>query len=145
MEQPAKWRQRLYIGGGAMMVAGACSFAFMLNYSVACWVFAAGAAAFVWMQSSQGRADDSPAVVRLRKILGFAGFMFILTAVLMVDRELNFIYRVMEHLLGGPAYVHYVNYVYGKWVLTLLIGAILEMYAVTRISSELGKKGRNDG
>ena len=37
-------------------------------------------------------------------------------------------------------YTTYLEYVYNKWVLLLLVAAILEMYTMHRISSELKKE-----
>ena len=41
---------------------------------------------------------------------------------------------------GGTGYMDYIQYVYNKWVLLLLIAALLEIYTTHRIGNELKKE-----
>ena len=40
----------------------------------------------------------------------------------------------------GLSQIDYITYIYNKWVLTLLIAAILQLYSTHRIDSELAKE-----
>jgi hypothetical protein len=60
-------------------------------------------------------------------------FMFLLSAVLMIASTGNFL---------GLDHITYINYVYNKWVVTLLIAAILQLYSVHRINQELAKEAK---
>jgi len=42
----------------------------------------------------------------------------------------------------GMDYITYIEYVYNKWVITLLIAAILQLYSTHRISQELDKEAK---
>ena len=54
--------------------------------------------------------------------------------VLMVDTTYQFLASLFNN------YLDYFNYIYNKWVLLLLIAAILELYSSHRISTELKKE-----
>jgi hypothetical protein len=43
----------------------------------------------------------------------------------------------------GLSQIDYITYIYNKWVLTLLIAAILQLYATHRIDSELAKEAKS--
>ena len=62
------------------MVIGAGCFSLMFHQEVACWVFAAGALMFVAMQAEQRYDGPDITIRRLRRILLFAGFLFLLSA-----------------------------------------------------------------
>jgi len=40
------------------------------------------------------------------------------------------------------SHISYLQYVYNKWVVTLLIAAILQLYTTHRISQELEKEAK---
>ena len=63
-----------------------------------------------------------------------ADIFFVLAGILMVDNA----YRFMQQVFTN--YIVYFQYVFNKWVLLLLIAAILEIYTMHRISSELSKE-----
>ena len=52
----------------------------------------------------------------------------------MVDTTYQFLASLFNN------YLDYFNYIYNKWVLLLLIAAILELYSSHRISTELKKE-----
>jgi len=60
--------------------------------------------------------------------------LFILSGILMIDSH----YMLLKPLFSS--YTDYIQYVYNKWIMTLLIAAILEIYTVHRLSSELEKE-----
>ena len=61
-----------------------------------------------------------------------------LSAILMVDSAYGFL--PLSKNVSGSGYLNYIQYVYNKWVLLLLIAAILELYSTHRIASELKKE-----
>lgn len=115
------------------MVVSAGCYVFQFQQKVFCWLFALGAAAFTIMQSMQIYEGNNPTIKRLRRIMALADIFFVLSAILMIDSSYNFLMRLFND------YFSYIQYVYNKWVITLLIAAVLEMYSTHRISSELSK------
>lgn len=129
----------LFLAGGALMVAGAGCFAFLYQQKVACWIYLVGAVLFALMQVSETYAGANITVKRLKRIMTFADIMFVFSGLLMVDSA----YMLMRDAFSDIT--TYLNTIYNKWVLLLLVAAILEMYTMHRISSELKKEdtGRN--
>jgi hypothetical protein len=67
--------------------------------------------------------------------------MFIVAAILMVDTAYGFLMPLFaDGKTSGTVYITYIELVYNKWVLPLLIAAILEVYTVHRLDSELKKE-----
>lgn len=116
------------------MVLGAGCFAFMWMQQIACWVYMIGACCFGGMQMIQTYDGESMAVRRLKKIMTLADLFFILSGMLMVEDT----YRLLQPLF--TSYVTYIELVFNKWVLLLLIAAVLELYTMHRISAELKKE-----
>lgn len=137
MKQLNKIQSAVFLAGGVLMVAGAGCYAFMFMQGVACWIYLVGAVMFAVMQVSQAYEGDNFAVKRLKKIMTMADIFFVLSGVLMVDSAHLFLKDAFSD------YTTYINYIYNKWVVLLLVAAILEMYSMHRISSELRKD--NDG
>ena len=121
------------------MVIGAGCFAFGFIYpallQVVCWVFLLGAILFSLMQNLQAYEGRNLAVRRLKSIQQFAGLFFILTGISMIDT----VYQIFRPLFSDL--VSYFTYIYNKWVLLLLVAAVLELYTTHRIASELKKEG----
>lgn len=113
-----------------MVISVAC-FVFMWQQKVVSLVFLLGSVMFAVMQIMQSYDGDSITVKRLKKIMTVADLFFILSGMLMVDTA----WQVLRPLFGNE--IDYFNYVYNKWVMLLLAGAILEMYTMHRIGSEL--------
>jgi hypothetical protein len=61
-------------------------------------------------------------------------FLFLLSALLMFASMGN---------VFGLSQIDYITYIYNKWVLTLLIAAILQLYATHRIDNELAKEAKS--
>ena len=116
----------LFLVGGILMVLGAGCFAFMYAREVACWIYLVGALLFAWMQVSEIYEGNNPTIKRLKRIMTLADILFVFSGLLMVDTFTN--------------YTTYIEVVYNKWVLLLLVAAILEMYTMHRISSCLKKE-----
>lgn len=119
------------------MVIGAGCYAFIYAQQVVCWVYLAGALLFASMQVSETYEGNNQAVKRLKRIMTFADIFFVLSGLLMVDSAYMFMRDSFTDI------VSYYNLVYNKWVLLLLVAAILEMYTMHRISAELKKEEKN--
>ena len=119
----------IYLIGALLMVIGAGTS--ILAWKAAPYVFAVGAIAFVSMQFLQRYEGANMVIRRLRRIQLFSDVFFLLSAALMIANTSNFL---------GLDYFTYIEYVYNKWVITLLIAAILQLYSTHRISHELEKE-----
>lgn len=126
--------------GACLMVAGAGLYVFGVQ-AVAPWLFAAGAVAFVSMQLQQAYDGRNITVRRLRRIMITGDMFFLLSAVLMIENSYHFLLPLfLKYLENG--YYQYVTYVHNNWVVTLLVAAMVEIYATHRISNELDKEAK---
>ena len=126
MKQLSRTQNIIFLVGGVLMVVGAGCFAFMWQQEVMCWIYLAGAVMFATMQMMQTYEG--------KKIMTTADIFFVLSGILMVDNA----YRFMQQVFTN--YVAYFQYVFNKWVLLLLVAAVLEIYTMHRISAELSKE-----
>ena len=145
MKQLNKIQSALLLLGGVLMVVGACSFVLKQIYpwlvETTSWVFLLGTVLFSVIQSMQTYEGNDPTIKRLKRIQSIADIFFILSGMLMVDT----VYHVLVSLFDSnmsAGYYTYIEYVYNKWVVLLLIAAILEVYTTHRLDSEL-KKTKN--
>ena len=134
MKQLSRTHNIIFLVGGVLMVVGAGCFAFMWQQEVMCWIYLAGAVMFATMQMMQTYEGNNITVRRLKKIRTTADIFFVLSGILMVDNA----YRFMQQVFTN--YVAYFQYVFNKWVLLLLVAAVLEIYTMHRISAELSKE-----
>ena len=134
MKQLSRTQNIIFLVGGVLMVVGAGCFAFMWQQEVMCWIYLAGAVMFATMQMMQTYEGNNITVRRLKKIMTTADIFFVLSGILMVYNA----YRVMQQVFTN--YVAYFQYVFNKWVLLLLVAAVLEIYTMHRISAELSKE-----
>mgnify|MGYP003181910412 FL=1 len=134
MKQLSRTQNIIFLVGGVLMVVGAGCFAFMWQQEVMCWIYLAGAVMFATMQMMQTYEGNNITVRRLKKIMTMADIFFVLSGILMVDNA----YRFMQQVFTN--YVAYFQYVFNKWVLLLLVAAVLEIYTMHRISAELSKE-----
>ena len=111
------------------MVAGAG--VNLLGWSGAPYLFAVGALSFASMQMLQRYEGRSVVIRRLRRIMLLSDVMFLVSAVLMFASQGNVFH--LDHIT-------YLQYVYNKWVVTLLIAAVLQLYTTHRIDHELEKE-----
>ena len=116
------------------MVISAGCFVFFWHRELMCWIFLLGAVLFTLVQAQQTYQGDDLALKRLKRIQSMAGLCFIIGGMLMADTAYGF-FRPLFH-----NYIDYVTYVYNKWVVFLLIGAVIEVYTVHRIDYLLSKK-----
>lgn len=141
MKKMNKWQSATYLLGGLLMVIGAGCYCFLLWQQAMCWLFLIGACMFAIMQMAQTYEGTSPTIKRLKRIQSIADIFFILSGMLMVDSA----YHVLLQLFDSNmtiGYYTYIEYVYNKWVILLIIAAILEVYTTHRLDSEL-KKTKN--
>lgn len=129
----------LFLIGGLLMVIGSGAFVFMVMKHIACWVFLLGTILFSVLQSMQTYQGQNKVIVRLKRILNLSNLLFVFSGILMVDAQYHFLMSLFQHG-SDNGYVLYFTYVYNKWVLLLLIAAVLEVYAVNRIDRELKKE-----
>ncbi|MBO6296276.1 MAG: hypothetical protein J6M54_01990 [Prevotella sp.] len=134
MKQLSKIQTIVFLVGGILMVIGAGSYVFMFQRAVMSVVFLVGALCFALMQLEQRYDGQNVVIIRLRRIQLIADVLFILSGILMIDSH----YMLLKPLFSS--YTDYIQYVYNKWIMTLLIAAILEIYTVHRLSSELEKE-----
>lgn len=134
MKQLSRTQNIIFLVGGVLMVVGAGCFAFMWQQEVMCWIYLAGAVMFATMQMMQTYEGNNITVRRLKKIMTTADIFFVLSGILMVDNA----YRFMQQVFTN--YVAYFQYVFNKWVLLLLVAAVLEIYTMHRISAELSEE-----
>lgn len=140
MRQLNKTQSMILLAGACLMVAGAGLYVFGVQ-DVASWLFAAGAAAFVSMQLRQTYDGRNITVRRLRRIMITGDMFFLLSAVLMIENSYHFLLPLfLKYLENG--YYQYVTYVHNNWVVTLLVAAMIEIYATHRISNELDKEAK---
>lgn len=128
MKELSKWQSLTLMLGGLLMVAGAGISLFSMM--VAPYVYAVGALAFTSMQLSQRYDGPNVTLRRLRRIMILSDLLFLATAVLMLASQANSF---------GLSQITYLQYVYNKWVGTLLLAAILQIYVSHRIDYELRK------
>ncbi len=128
----------IFAAGGILMVAGAGCFAFgfiyprMLLYTS--WMFLVGTVTFSVMQAMQCYDGKSNVIHRLKRIQGVADIFFVLAGISMVDT----VYAFFRHWFSN--YETYITYFYNKWVIFLLVAAVLELYSTHRIANELKKE-----
>ncbi len=138
MRQLSKIQSVIFGLGGALMVIGAGCFAFgfiyprMLLYTS--WGFMLGTVLFSVIQAMQCYEGISQVIHRLKRIQCLADIFFVLSGISMVDT----VYAFARHWFSN--YETYITYFYNKWVLFLLIAAVLELYTTHRISHELKKE-----
>ena len=131
MRPLSKWQSILFAAGALLMLVGAALG--MVLKSVAPYVFAVGVLAFVGMQVQQRYEGDNLTVQRLRRIMFFSDVLLVLAAFLMFADHGN-------HL--GLDIITYLNYVHNNWVVVLLLAAVIQLYTVYRIDSELQKEAK---
>lgn len=136
-----KWQNAIYLTGGLVMVVGAGCYCFLILQSLICWVFLVGACMFSIMQMAQTYEGSNLTLKRLKRIQNMAGIFFILAGMLMVDSTYGLLQSLFTSTIG-TGYYTYIEYVYNKWVVLLLIASFLEIYSTHRIDYEL-KKTKN--
>ena len=119
----------IFLMGGLLMVIGAGTS--LLAWSGAPYVFALGALCFTAMQMKQRYDGQNVTIRRLRRMMLISDVLFLVSALLMFASQRN---------VFGLDHITYLQYVYQKWVVTLLIAAILQLYSFHRLGQELAKE-----
>ena len=133
MRQLTKTQSIIYLLGGILMTVGAGCCAILWHTNIFCWVYIVGSIMFVSMQSMQTYEGNNPTIKRLRKIMFISSVFFILAGLSLIDTSYLFLRRFFST-------VTYIQYFYNKWVMLLLVAAILQLYTTHRISNELEKE-----
>ena len=131
MKQLNKIQTAVFLLGAFLMVIGAGTS--MLAWGSAPYVFSVGALCFASMQMLQRYEGSNFVIRRLRRIQLLSDVFFLLSGLLMIANKGNFF---------GLSYITYIEYVYNKWVITLLVAAILQLYTTHRIGNELEKEAK---
>lgn len=131
MNQLSKVQSIIFVFGALLMVVGAGTS--ILEWQSAPYVFGLGALAFVSIQLQQRYEGQNFVIRRLRRMMLLSDMLFLVSALLMLASQENVFH--LSHLI-------YIEYVYRKWVITLLIAAILQLYTTHRISQELEKEAK---
>lgn len=138
MKELSKTQFAIFAMGGILMAVGAGCMAlgFMVPklVGVTSWLFLLGTVLFSVTQATQVYEGNNLTIRRLKNIQYFADLCFILSGISMVDTVHGLFIDLFDNQVA------YLTYVYNKWVVFLLIAAILELYTVHRISNELKKE-----
>ena len=137
MKKLNKIESILFMLGGMLMVTGIGCYVFMLAPSITCWIALTGSILFSTLHMMQTYEGNQLAIKRLKRILNIADLLFVIAGILIVDSTYNFLRPAFENQES------YITYVYNKWVLLLLIAAILEVCATHRIDYLLKKQGKD--
>ena len=129
MRQLSRVENIIFLVGGLLMVIGAGTS--LLAWSLAPYVFAVGALCFTAMQMKQRYDGQNVTIRRLRRMMLISDVLFLVSALLMFASQRN---------IFGLDHITYLQYIYNKWVVTLLIAAILQLYFFHRIGQELAKE-----
>ena len=137
MKQLTNIQSILFIIGGVLMVVGAGCMAFGFIYPLLCqivsWLFLLGAVLFSVMQMQQTYDGLNFTVKRLKKLQTVADLFFVLAGLSAVETTHQF----MRGYFEMQAYSTYFG---NKWVVFMLVAAMIELYTVHRIDHELKKE-----
>ena len=140
MKQLSRLQSIVFAVGGLLMAVGAGMFSLMVNQRVAAIIFFAGTIMFTLMQAVQTYEGTIITIKRLKRIQSFANLMFVVAAILMADTAYGFLLPLFsDGDTAGTGYIRYIELVYNKWILPLLIAVVLEVYTVHRLDYELKK------
>ena len=134
MRQLNRVQTVIFLFGGMLMVAGAGCYVMMWQQRVVCWIFLVGSVMFSLMQTMQVYTGTELVLRRLKNIQGLASLLFVISGVLMADSAYGFFRPMFDNITD------YIEIVYNKWVVLLLVAALLEVYTTHRINNELSKK-----
>ena len=131
MRELNKLQTAIFLLGGILMAIGAGTT--LLGWGSAPYIFAFGAVGFSSMQMLQRYEGQNFTIRRLRRMMLISDVLFLVAALLMFASKGNYF---------GLSYITYIEYVYNKWVVVLLIAALLQLYSMHRIGSELEKEAK---
>ena len=141
MKQLNRLQNLIFLAGGALMVTGVVLNFFGFMKAAAC-LFLLGAVCFGGMQMMQTYEGRNVVIRRLRRIMTLADILFIVSGLLLLEQNFNFLMPLFQKngMQGMAYYAQYV--VHNNWVLALFVAALLELYTMHRISSELDKEAK---
>ena len=131
MRELNKLQTAIFLFGGILMAVGAGTT--LLGWGSAPYIFAFGAVGFSSMQMQQRYEGQNFTIRRLRRMMLLSDVLFLVAALLMFASKGDYF---------GLSYITYIEYVYNKWVIVLLIAALLQLYSMHRIGSELEKEAK---
>lgn len=131
MKPLSKLQSVIFTVGALLMVAGAAMGMFLPALSP--YVFTIGALAYVAIQLQQRYEGDNFTIQRLRRILLMSDVLLIGVAALMFADQGN---------PFGLDHLTWLNYIHNNWVIALLLAAVIQLYTVYRIDSELQKEAK---
>ncbi len=126
-----KIQTAIFLLGGLLMAVGAGTT--LLGWGSAPYIYALGALGFASMQLLQRYEGTNFTIRRLRRMQMLSDVLFLVAALLMFANRGN---------IFGLSYITYIEYVYNKWVIVLLIAAMLQLYSMHRLGSELEKEAK---
>ena len=129
MRQLNKIETLIYVAGAIIMVIGAgISLTGWAGYP---YVYCIGAICYACMQLQQRYEGPNVVIRRLRRLMILSDFLILLAGVLMLAGQSNTL---------GLSQLTFLQYVYNKWVVVLLIAALMQLYVTHRIDYELKKE-----
>ena len=131
MKQLNKVQTAIFLLGALLMVIGAGTS--MLAWESSPYVFSVGALCFASMQMLQRYEGSNFVIRRLRRIQLLSDVFFLISGLLMIANKGN---------IFGISHITYMEYVYNKWVITLLVAALLQLYSTHRLGHELEKEAK---
>ena len=131
MKELNKIQTAIFLLGGILMAVGAGTT--LLGWGSAPYIYALGALGFASMQMQQRYEGSNFTIRRLRRMMLISDVLFLVAALLMFASKGNFL---------GLSYITYIEDVYNKWVIVLLIAALLQLYSMHRIGNELEKEAK---
>ncbi|WP_028904190.1 MULTISPECIES: hypothetical protein [unclassified Prevotella] len=131
MKELNKIQTAIFLFGGILMAIGAGTT--LLGWGSAPYIYALGALGFASMQMLQRYEGSNFTIRRLRRMQVLSDVLFLAAAVLMFANMGN---------VFGLSYITYIEYVFNKWVIVLLIAALLQLYSMHRIGNELDKEAK---
>ncbi len=140
MRQLTKTESLIMVVGALLMAVAAVMYVLAIRKPAA-WMMLAGTGAFVAMQMRQKYEGTNLTIRRLRSIMTVGNIFFVIAALLMVENAYQFL-RPVFLKNGVQGDITYITYIFNKWVIALLVGAVIELYTTHRISSELEKEAK---
>jgi phosphatidylglycerophosphate synthase len=141
MKQLNSLQNLIFLAGGALMVIGVALNFFGFQQVAAC-LFLLGAVCFGGMQMMQTYEGNNVVIRRLRRIITLADVLFIVSGLLLLEQNFNFLMPLFQKN-GMQGMIYYAQYVvHNNWVLVLFVAALLELYTMHRISSELAEEAK---
>jgi len=131
MRQLNKIESLIYVIGAVLLVAGAGSS--LTGWSGYPYLFSIGAVCYSAMQLQQRYEGPSVTIRRLRRLLIVSDLLILLAGLFMMAGQANTL---------GLSQLAFLQYVYHKWVVLLLIAAVIQLYVVHRIDYELKKEAK---